>query len=101
MRESFAAFVKLAAWTSRICEDIAVRVVSRRRLPEFWERHPRAATSLSAWYKIADEAEWEHLDDARSVYPTADAVGEFTVFNISWNDFRLVTRMACVVVKGG
>jgi mRNA interferase HigB len=69
-----------------------VRVVSRRRLREFWKQHPQAEVPLAAWYKIADKAEWKHLEDVRSMYPSADAVGEFTVFNIGGNDFRLVTR---------
>ncbi len=51
---------------------------------------------MAAWYKIADRAEWKHLKDVRSVYPSADAVGELTVFNIGGNDFRLVTRIVYV-----
>jgi mRNA interferase HigB len=50
------------------------------------DRTDRGATA-------ADKAEWKHLEDVRSMYPSADAVGEFTVINIGGNDFRLVTRI--------
>jgi mRNA interferase HigB len=51
---------------------------------------------LAAWYKIADKAQWKHLQDIRSMYPSAEAVDELTVFNIGGNDFRLVTRIVYV-----
>ncbi|MDQ6792223.1 MAG: type II toxin-antitoxin system HigB family toxin [Candidatus Dormibacteraeota bacterium] len=70
-----------------------MRVVSRRRLREFWQEHPQAQAPLAAWFKIASKAQWRHLEDVRSVYPSADAVEQWTVFNIGGNDFRLVTRM--------
>jgi mRNA interferase HigB len=70
-----------------------VRVVSRRRLREFWQQHPKAKTPLAAWHKIAEKGDWRHLEDVRGVYPSADAVDELTVFNIGGNDFRLVTRI--------
>jgi mRNA interferase HigB len=72
---------------------LSVRVISRRRLREFWQEHPQAQAPLAAWYKIATKAEWRHLEDIRSVYPSADAVDQWTVFNIGGNDFRPITRI--------
>ena len=34
---------------------------------------------------------WTSLVDVRKTYPHADAVGEFTVFNIGGNKYRLAT----------
>ena len=33
--------------------------------------------------------------DVRKTYPHADAVGEFTVFNIGGNKYRLATSINC------
>ena len=68
-------------------------VISRRRLQEFWERHPQAEVPLRAWFQVASRAEWQHLMDVHCDYPHADAVGRWTVFNIGGNDFRLVVEV--------
>ena len=72
------------------CEDVPVRVISRRRLREFWEVHARAEVSLRVWYKVVSTATWRDLVDVRSTFPGADQVGRLTVFNIGGNRYRLV-----------
>ena len=69
-------------------------VISKRRLREFWERHPQAEAPLSAWHQVASKAEWRHIMDVKRDFPHADAVGPWTVFNIGGNDYRLVTRIS-------
>ena len=47
--------------------------------------HPPAPAAL------AKRLKWTSLVDARKTYPHADAVGEFIVFNIGGNKYRLAT----------
>ena len=73
-----------------------MRVITRKRLREFAQRHPDAAEALAKWYRLLREAEWENLQDVRRVYPHADTVtvasgNTVTVFNICGNNYRLVT----------
>jgi len=68
-----------------------VRVISRKALREFAETHKEAETPLDDWYRIAKRLRWANLVDVRKTYPHADAVGEFTIFNISGNKYRLAT----------
>ena len=35
-------------------------------------------------------ADWSNLEDIRQVYRDAEAVGNFTVFNIKGNNYRLI-----------
>lgn len=75
-----------------------MRVISLKRLREFWERHPDAEGALRAWYRVASAARWRSLQDARAAYPHADGVetenGEtLTVFNVCGNKYRLVVRI--------
>jgi mRNA interferase HigB len=37
-----------------------------------------------------NKAEWQNLEDVRKIYRDAEAVGNFTVFNIKGNDYRLI-----------
>jgi mRNA interferase HigB len=65
------------------------RVISRKALREFADAHQDAETPLDDWYRTAKRLWWASLVDVRKTYPHADAVGEFTVFNIGGNKYRL------------
>ena len=65
-----------------------MRVISRKALREFASAYREAETPLDDWYRIAKRLRWTSL---RKTYPHADAVGEFTMFNISGNKYRLAT----------
>ncbi|NES86803.1 MAG: type II toxin-antitoxin system HigB family toxin, partial [Moorea sp. SIO2B7] len=34
------------------------------------------------WYRVASKKEWQNLADIQVIYKSAEAVGNFTVFNI-------------------
>jgi mRNA interferase HigB len=75
-----------------------MRVITRKRLREFAQRHSDAAEPLDKWYRLFSEAEWTSLQDLRRVYPHADAVtvesgSTVTVFNICGNKYRLVAAI--------
>src|SRR6266704_2366773 len=68
-----------------------LRIISRRRLREFWERHADSRTSLDTWYQAARKASWTNLVEIKRTFPTADLVGTCVVFNIGGNNYRLIT----------
>jgi mRNA interferase HigB len=70
-----------------------VRVISKRRLREFWEKHPDSKASLEEWYKLTRKADWRNLVEARATFRHADPVGTCTIFNIKGNDYRLITKI--------
>jgi mRNA interferase HigB len=45
------------------------------------------------WYKIAKQSSWSNLIDVQAIYPNAEAVGNFTVFNIKGNKYRLIVSI--------
>ncbi len=65
-----------------------VRVISLR---EFADAHKDAETPLDDWYRTVKRLRWGSLVDVRKTYPHADSVGEFTIFNIGGNKYRLAT----------
>lgn len=68
-----------------------MRIISRRTIREFWEKHPTAQRGLLLWYTRVSNSEFQSFNDLRQVFPSADLVGNFTVFNISGNNYRLIT----------
>ena len=68
-----------------------MRVISRKILREFWEKHPDARQSLQAWYTDVKHANWKSPSDIRSVYQTASFLSNNrVVFNIKGNKYRVI-----------
>jgi mRNA interferase HigB len=75
-----------------------MRVISKRRLREFWDEHSDARPPLLAWWKTALKSDWGSIQEVRQTYPQADALQlksglVVTIFNIGGNKYRLVTRI--------
>jgi len=71
-----------------------MRIISRKKLREFWERHPDARQSLQAWYADVSIAEWKTPSDIRNVYKNASFLTDNrVVFNIKGNKYRLIVAI--------
>jgi mRNA interferase HigB len=70
-----------------------LHVISRKKLLQAASVHQELAGPLDVWYRIASKARWSSLMEVRQVFPSADAVDRFTVFNIKGNAFRLITEI--------
>ena len=70
-----------------------MNIISLKRIREFSFTHRDAGPSLMAWYKTAKKCNWQSLAELRKVYPSADSVGRYTVFNIRGNKYRLIARI--------
>jgi mRNA interferase HigB len=70
-----------------------LHVISRKKLLDASLEHGDLFAPLDVWYRIAKKAEWQSLEDVRNVYPSADGVGKYTVFNIKGNAFRLIAEI--------
>ena len=68
-----------------------MRIISRRILREFWEKHPDAAIPLQTWFHDVERADWNGPADMKAVYRNACLVANNRViFNIKGNHYRLV-----------
>ena len=68
-----------------------MRIISRKKLREFWERHPDARQALQAWYADVKYANWQTPADIKNVYRNASIVpNNRAIFNIKGNKYRLV-----------
>ncbi|NJL23380.1 MAG: type II toxin-antitoxin system HigB family toxin [Leptolyngbyaceae cyanobacterium SM1_3_5] len=68
-----------------------MQVITRSRLETFWKNRPNSETSLLLWYKRTVTSNWPNFVELRKVFPSADQVGNFAVFSISGNKYRLIT----------
>lgn len=71
-----------------------MRLIARRTLREFWERHPDAEQSLRAWFHDVERADWASPADVKRIYANVSIVGDNRlVFNIHGNKYRLVAAV--------
>jgi mRNA interferase HigB len=81
-----------------------MRIVSRKAIREATVRHSEWGASLSAWYKIAKNADWKNFAQVRSSWRNSDVVGRFVVFDISNNRCRLIAtikyRWRMIYIRG-
>lgn len=68
-----------------------MRIISRKRLVEFWQLHPDAEQPLRAWYAEAKKANWRLPTEIKSTYRNVSLLANNrVVFNIKGNDYRLI-----------
>jgi mRNA interferase HigB len=74
-----------------------MRVISSARLVPFWRSRETdsgvAERNLSAWYKLARNAEWPNFGAIKQTFASADQVGNCVVFDVGNNRFRLIGRV--------
>lgn len=68
-----------------------MRVISRRPLRDFAEKHADAKGPLDVWYSIMKGRDYKTPHEVRDDFPSASFLGaRRTVFNIGGNKYRLV-----------
>lgn len=67
-----------------------MRVISKKALKDFWKQHSEAKSGLLLWYQRISKTKFISFGDLRQIFSSADVVGNFVVFNISGNNYRLI-----------
>jgi mRNA interferase HigB len=70
-----------------------VHVISRKKLLEAAREHVDLLAPLDVWYRVAKKANWKTLNEVQETFPSADAVGKYTVFNVKGNSYRLIAEI--------
>lgn len=71
-----------------------MRIIAKRTLKAFWEKHPDAEVPLKEWYFHVKVAKWTSPSDVTKSYPMARSLGsDRIVFKTKGNHYRLVVRI--------
>ena len=71
-----------------------MRIIAKKTLREFWEKHSDAEAPLLAWYREVEQEEWDTPAKVKEKYRNASIVGDNrVVFNIKGNHYRLVVMI--------
>ncbi len=67
-----------------------MHLISMTYLRNDASQYPDVKKQIDDWSATVNKAKWQNLEDVRQIYRNAEAVGNFTVFNIKGNDYRLI-----------
>ena len=67
-----------------------MHLISAGKLKAASAPYPDATEVVKSFYKKVEKSTWQNLIDVQQDYRDAEAVGEFTVFNIKGNKYRLI-----------
>ena len=70
-----------------------MRIISKRRLREFWRENPSAEKPLLSWFEIVKKADWNSFSDVREDFRHADIFRDCVIFDIGGNKFRLIAKV--------
>ena len=81
-----------------------MRIISRKTLREYWERHPESEQPLLAWYQEVRQADWSTPARVIERFPNASILGDDrVVFRIRGGNYRIVVRIfypaRCVYIR--
>jgi mRNA interferase HigB len=71
-----------------------MRIISRKTLKVYWEKHKEIEEQLASWYAEAHKSKWKTPKEIKVEYPKASIIGDNrVVFNICGNKYRLVVKV--------
>jgi mRNA interferase HigB len=73
--------------------SLFVRIIARRTLNQIWGKRPQSQTALIRWFKIVQKTEFDRFAELRAVFPSADKLDHWIIFNIGGNKYRLITSI--------
>nr|WP_310427940.1 type II toxin-antitoxin system HigB family toxin [Chamaesiphon sp. VAR_48_metabat_135_sub] len=68
-------------------------MIAISRLREAAAKYPDVAIQTEDWNEIVKIATWQNLIEVQQTYTSAEAVENFTVFNIKGNRYRLIVSI--------
>lgn len=72
-----------------------MRIIAKRTLCEFWEKHNDCEQQLKAWYRESERAEWTTINQLKAEYPNASILKDNRiVFNIKGSNYRLIVKFS-------
>lgn len=69
------------------------RIIAKKTLKDFWEKHADAEQYLKTWYETAKNSSWKSPNDIKQSFINASVLKDSRiVFNIKGNSYRQIVK---------
>ena len=80
-----------SSWVDR---EKGMRIISRKPLKQFWEKHVDAKDWLEDWCAEAKSSTWRFPEEIKKRYSSASILSDNrVVFNVCGNRYRRITKV--------
>lgn len=73
--------------------ESSLRVISKKKLRDFYDLNPQAKIPLVEWYMIMRQLTVHSFQELKNYFNTADYTNGYTIFDIGGNNYRLITAI--------
>jgi len=70
-----------------------MRIVTRRKLKQFWTENKAAETALRDWIKTVHLADWKTSVDVKKTFNSVNIYKNCTIFDIGGNKYRIIAKV--------
>ena len=71
-----------------------MRIISEKRLREFWQKNPEAEKAMREWVKTVRLADWNNFADVRKTFNHSDVFGGCAIFDVGGDKYRIIAKIA-------
>ena len=68
-----------------------MRVISKKPLRDFWEKHPESRHVLEEWFRRVSQCQAGTFPALVQTFNAADYVDGFTIFDVGGNRYRIAS----------
>lgn len=69
------------------------RIVAKKTLRDFWEKHADAEQYLKTWHETAKNSNWNSPNEIKQTFINASILKDSRIdFNIKGNSYRLIVK---------
>lgn len=67
-----------------------MKIISHSAIRAFSADHPQSEAPLQGWRRVIEKNRFAHWAELKATFNTVDKVGEWAVFDIGGNKYRLI-----------
>lgn len=67
-----------------------MHIISYKKIRDFILKHPVSKKSLNPWFRIVSNTDFGSFTDIKNLFPSADMVKNFVVFDVGGNNYRVI-----------
>lgn len=70
-----------------------MRIIAKRTLRDFWQKHPDSEEQLKSWFRETEKSNFNIIQELKRDFPSASVLQNHRiVFNIKGNHYRLIVK---------
>jgi len=70
-----------------------MRIVTERKLKDFWQKNKLAETVMRAWISAVHLADWQNFIDVRKTFNHVDVYKNCVIFDVGGNKYRIIAKV--------